>query len=83
MILLILTYCQFRASHPKATVYNQSCNLLLKHAHEVFEGKSPEPLRSLHRQSEELPSLPMPGEVDFICGGENFLIKLRKNNLFS
>ncbi|KAK7693946.1 hypothetical protein QCA50_003520 [Cerrena zonata] len=59
----------FQASHPHATVYNQSCNLLLKHAMETFEDQSPKPLKSLHKVSKELPSMPMPGEVDFICGG--------------
>lgn len=40
---------------------------------EIFEGQAPDPLKSLHKDPQELPPMPMPGEVDFICGGIYFL----------
>lgn len=44
-------------------VYNQDCNALLKH---TVEGKGP--LYSIDGE-EQLPPLPLPGEVDVIIGG--------------
>ncbi|CAL1705539.1 unnamed protein product [Somion occarium] len=59
----------YQANHPETLVYNHSSNLLLKYAMDTFEGRNSKPLFSLHKEPEELPPMPMPGEVDFICGG--------------
>lgn len=57
-----------RHNHPEVQVYNQDCNLLLKHAIETYEGKKPKALRSLD-DNRPLPPMPLPGEVDLIMGG--------------
>ncbi|THH29585.1 hypothetical protein EUX98_g4594 [Antrodiella citrinella] len=58
------------ANHKNTVVYNQCSNALLAHAILSFEGKKPSPLTSLNKADpKELPSMPMPGEVDFIFGG--------------
>ncbi|OSD08481.1 S-adenosyl-L-methionine-dependent methyltransferase [Trametes coccinea BRFM310] len=60
----------FRANHPDTIVYNQCSNKLLEHVIQQVHGGTPEPLKSLdHEDCQELPSLPLPGEVDFIYGG--------------
>ncbi|KAL5511284.1 hypothetical protein ACEPAH_4500 [Sanghuangporus vaninii] len=58
-----------RVNHDDLIVYNQDCNVLLKHAAETQEGKSPSPVHSLGKENEILPALPRPGEVDIIMGG--------------
>ncbi|KAI9065405.1 S-adenosyl-L-methionine-dependent methyltransferase [Trametes sanguinea] len=60
----------FRANHPDAIVYNQCSNKLLEHVIQEVHGHSPGPLKSLDKaECGHLPSLPLPGEVDFIYGG--------------
>ncbi|KAI0333620.1 S-adenosyl-L-methionine-dependent methyltransferase [Cubamyces sp. BRFM 1775] len=60
----------FRANHPHAVVYNQCTNKLLEHAIQTAKGLSPKPLRSLDEMScKDLPPMPQPGDVEFICGG--------------
>ena len=58
-----------RENHEDTIVYNQDCNVLLKHASEMQEGKNPPPVCSLGKGKEALPPLPLPGEVDIIIGG--------------
>ena len=61
-----------RANHRHAVVYNQCTNKLLEHAIQTAKGLSPRPLRSLDEVScEDLPPMPQPGDVEFICGGES------------
>lgn len=50
------------------TVYNQCTNVCLQHAIDVADGKNPRPLQALG-DKKRLPSMPKPGEVDFIYGG--------------
>lgn len=70
----ILTFT-FRANHSDTVVYNQCSNALLKHAVQTFEGKKPAPLKDRHeKNSKVLPSMPMPGDVDFIYGGMDFIL---------
>ncbi|EIW74107.1 S-adenosyl-L-methionine-dependent methyltransferase [Coniophora puteana RWD-64-598 SS2] len=58
----------FGSNHPNAIVYNQCTSLLLQHAMAVADCDSPKPLKSLGT-NENLPSMPQPGDVDFIYGG--------------
>ncbi|EMD38163.1 hypothetical protein CERSUDRAFT_122915 [Gelatoporia subvermispora B] len=60
----------YQANHPDTIVYNQCTNLLLQHAIDTLEHKKTGPLMSLNEKKRtQLPSLPKPGEVDFIFGG--------------
>ncbi|KAG2133739.1 S-adenosyl-L-methionine-dependent methyltransferase [Suillus clintonianus] len=58
----------YKQNHPDVTVYNQCTNICLQHAIDVADGNNPDPLFSLGDQK-RLPSMPKPGEVDFIYGG--------------
>ncbi|KAG1743398.1 S-adenosyl-L-methionine-dependent methyltransferase [Suillus lakei] len=58
----------YKQNHPNVTVYNQCTNVCLQHAIDVADGENPLPLRSLG-DKKRLPSMPKPGEVDFIYGG--------------
>ncbi|KAI0077119.1 S-adenosyl-L-methionine-dependent methyltransferase [Panus rudis PR-1116 ss-1] len=60
----------FQVNHPDCIVYNHSSNTLLQHTISTFKGEQPQPLTSLHQtRKDNLPSMPVPGEVDFIYGG--------------
>ncbi|KAG2037322.1 S-adenosyl-L-methionine-dependent methyltransferase [Suillus americanus] len=58
----------YKQNHPNVTVYNQCTNVCLQHAIDVADGKNSRPLQTLG-DKKRLPSMPKPGEVDFIYGG--------------
>lgn len=68
--LIAQTDCMSRYNKQHVNVYNQDCNLLLKHAIETDNGKKLPPLLGLDDEK-PLPPLPKPGEVDLICGGKS------------
>lgn len=55
-------------NNPDCTVYNQCSNVTLQHAVDSHYGRKPKAL--LDRSGSPLPSMPKPGDVDFISGGE-------------
>lgn len=54
-----------RQNHQQLVVFNQNADILLRHAVD----KDSKPLYAIGNRFEQLPPLPLPGEVDMIMGG--------------